>query len=108
MIKNFYPFYCCTLRNLSSVSLPKRLVILLYPILYYTNGNNLKSFKICCLFSGGIIISCGCSCGFSSLTFNEVILFAVSDPATSTAAEIILSDNYLVASFLIFYHTYFD
>ena len=54
---------------------------------------------ICCLFPGGMIIS---SSESLSLPFNEVILSAILDPATSIAAGIILSVNFLVASFFNF------
>ena len=51
----------------------------------------------------GLYVPLECSiscCGFSlSKTFNEVILTAIFDPAKSTAAGTILSDNCLLASF---------
>ena len=45
---------------------------------------------ICCLFSGGIIISCFSSITFvvfSEVTFNEVILSAIFDPIKSPVAS---------------------
>ena len=65
---------------------------------------------ICCLLFGGIIVSSGSSSisSGSSTFFNEVILSAIFDPATSTAAGIILSDNCLPANLLILNSSFFN
>ena len=77
------------LHTLSDV-LPNKFVTFGIPFLYYAK-NNLKSSIICCLFSGGIIISSGSFISFSfSLFFdlpNEVIVSAILFPIKSPVAS---------------------
>ena len=64
---------------------------------------------ICCLFPCGIIISSGSSISSSgSSLFNEIILLAIFDPATSTAAGIIFYDNCLPGNLPIFDPSFFN